>query len=202
MELNTARQFIFHFLPTRTEKRFLCSPSPPQTAILSFISLFIASVIHEEPWPLSCVHTAAAVPHSLCSVHTFTLSDWSLSLCLSVSKSGAVWWSALVRGWDQCSWPAPRAAGKLLVCGGVFKPGFAWVSVAESKFACFEQVTSFREDLISVFMRWFCKRHQLTPVCSKYSDSYRIIWGFALKAYMWQVLLQSEILTAVSQIRG
>lgn len=44
---------------------------------------FIASLIHEEPSPLSCVHTAAAIPHSLCSVHTFTLSDWSVSLFLN-----------------------------------------------------------------------------------------------------------------------
>lgn len=48
--------------------------------------LFIASLIHEEPSPLSCVHTATATPPSPCPVHTFTLSDWSVFLFLCLNQ--------------------------------------------------------------------------------------------------------------------
>lgn len=88
-----------------------------------------------NPWGHSLVFTQLLLFLAHCVL--FTHSHF-LILSLFLSKSGAVWWSSLVRGWDQRSWPAPRAAGKLLVCGSVFKPGLTRVSVAESKFVFYK----------------------------------------------------------------
>lgn len=95
----------------------------------------------------------------------FTLIHLSLSLFVSVSPTGAVRWSSLICGWDQCPWSAPRAAGKLLVCGGLHQLGFPRVSVAESKLV----------ECVNVYILYICNVPSKMRHCS-HADGRNNIW--------------------------
>lgn len=131
---------MFHFFPSLlllTSVLWLSS----QISISSCLACFYCPF---NPWDSWCLPGFYPSPerelptsvYSSSAVHCIWVPCFLMvspaGFCFS--PSGAVWWPSFVCGRDQCPWPAPRAAGKLLVCGGVLQSGLAWVSLAESKF--------------------------------------------------------------------